>query len=202
MGERGLGKRPPCGLRTEFSAAWDSGQHLLRDSAWEARAASGCSIGRWCGPWYFNHETCDKQAIMWFYTFTCAIYLNSLFQGFSFTVWTSIFSHPLPKMTKLHHFPHPLGFPTPQILKQPTATKPLILVCYLMVKYCRDTKLDIYYIFDVSKCQWKLHVFILFVCFSLCCFYGKQQSSHCPECVKCSFITWDLLSFSRCGRVW
>lgn len=152
--------------------------------------SAGCSVeALLVDPGYFNHETADKQWIRGS-IHSRAIYLGMRrFQGFSFTVWTSI-----PPLTKLHHsfsphpwLPHPTNFKTAPRQKQTWTQQNLqFLFVILMVKYCGDMELDMYFISDASKCQGKLQV-CSFVCLFLLRVASVEKTAalSCPKCAKC-----------------
>lgn len=79
--------------------------------------------------------------------------------------------------------------------------KALILVCYSDGEILQvDTELDISFSMRRNVKE-NCKSVIWFVC--VCCFCGKHSSpSRTPSVWNASFITWDLLSFSRCWRVW
>lgn len=83
--------------------------------------------------------------------------------------------------------------PTPQILKQPKGekrkhlktTKALILVCYSDGEILQvDTELDIYFIFDASKCQRKLQVRYMVCLLCVLLLWQTQQSLPQPTVCK------------------
>lgn len=94
-------------------------------------------------------------------------------------------------MTKLRHSVS--APPTPQILKQPKGkkrkhlktTKALILVCYSDGEILQvDTELDIYFIFDASKCQRKLQVCYMVCLLCVLLLWQTQQSLPQPTVCK------------------
>lgn len=128
------------------------------------------------------------------------------FQGFSFTVWTSV----PPWQNRIIPSPPALGFPTPQILKQPktkqnlNTAKPFILVCYSNGEILRGHGIGhVFHFWCVEMSRKTASLFFCLFVSLACCFCGKNSSPLAAQSVQnASFITWDLLSFSRCWRVW
>jgi hypothetical protein len=113
-------------------------------------------------------------------------------------------------MTELRHsFSLPLQHPIIFIMttkrgKKKTNKKPHLkttnlsfLFVTLMVKYCRYTELDIYFIFSASKRQGKLQV--CYFVFVVCCFHGeKKETNNGQQAVSspCQSVRCPLLNLS------
>lgn len=142
-----------------------------------------CSI-LFVNPGYFNHEKPDKQWIMWLWTFMRTIYRWIFrFLELQSPPWQNCV---IPSLCLF-------APPTPQILKQPKGkkrkhlktTKALILVCYSDGEILQvDTELDIYFIFDASKCRRKLQICYTVGLLCVLLLWQTQQSLPQPKVCK------------------
>lgn len=166
MEGRGLGKMPPCGLRDWIFRSLGRGQPAQRASALGQCLGGRCCVrlqylGTGGGPGYFNHEPFDKQWIMWLYTFTWILCFKDSVSQFELQ-----FSCTPPQNDKIASLAPPLCFPTPQILKQPIPTKPLILVCYSNGEILQGHKVGhLLYFWCVE--MWVKNARLYFVCLFL-----------------------------------
>lgn len=154
-----------------------------------------CCVRTWsadCSVWallvdpgYFNHETSDKQWIMWLYTFMRAMYQWILSLNFNFLA-------PPARQKKRQNWvissspsllPHPANFKTAKTKTKPETAKCLILVCCSNGEILQGHRIGLLFHFWCVEMSMQIASLLYFVCFSCVLLLWKKQQSSAAQSV-------------------